>query len=168
MKIDIDTIIYLIITLIFVALGAAGKRKKTGVKTGKQVPEPKPDVMDEEAPADIFTQNFRRFMGEFDSEDTHEDIQDGQEADAEVVEADFNAKEEKLDSHTSLLDTVSDAIERLEKQSGYDNNEDSIKMSELTSEHMQRAHRDEIQRMLDNFNIQKAIIYSEILEPKYF
>ncbi|HYW96879.1 MAG TPA: hypothetical protein VE870_14890 [Bacteroidales bacterium] len=173
MKLDFDTLIYLIVTLVFVALGLLGKKKpRTNIPNAAQGNDEE-SVETETSTADVFSENFRRIMGEYDAEyNTEQSIIPDQEVKMEMAAQDIEERAERLD-------TVADALNRIEGTFDKDEDaesdelmdsdfDDEIKMSEREAMGMRTGHRHDINWMLDNFDIRKAIIYSEIINPKYF
>ena len=168
MKIDIDTLIYLIVMLIFVALGAVGKKKRPAANAGSKVPEGPPDAMDENSPMDAFSKNFSRFMGDYGMIETEEAIQNDIPLDEEIAESAIEKRTDTLDTVEDSLDSMDDALDQVEEIDYYAHIEDSIKLSELTMKDSGEEKIDEIKQIIDDFDIRSAIIYAEIIEPKYF
>ncbi len=184
MKINFDTLIYLVVTIIFLAIGALGKKKKVQRPLVNNEPEDD-DTMQPTRKADPFTENFNRMMGFYDKPDDSSNLVTDQDFQVEMtnsqddrmqmtkeeildsVESKLDVPYSKLDSVDNSLDTIEDAIDSIGDLK-FDSIQDSIKMSELGAEGYGKRSSIGIMKLLDDFDIRKAIIYTEIINPKYF
>ena len=190
MKIDFETVIYLLITLVFVIVGVFGKKKRP--------PLPAP-VGDQEDP----------IIGEVEqrSELNRDDLNElfgimknkGQKtmADTETLyksrleeyalmtsdEDDRKYQKEALSEEAILDSSIAsqgnmydylDSVESVEYIEGVsmidssDEIEDIIKLTEMGSANEQASSKSPVDDLLRRFSAKAAIVYSEILNPKYF
>ncbi len=169
MKFDPGNLIYIILMLIFVIVGAAGKKKKPrggmiNTNTGPgNMAQP-----DEQEPGDILAENLRRLMGRYDQYDTPESIIPDEDTEIEMAEKNVEERAESLYASKGRLDSVQDTLDRINASQEESEIYDSIKADELGSEKKEQRTLHGIDRMVENFDAQKAVIYSEILNPKYF
>ncbi len=152
-----DNLIFIIITIVAFAISALGKKKKKQ----PQVPPVRAfgEKQQEEEKRTIFPnleQLIREEMG-LENKDLYEDYEDDEVNNQEEV------VEQPLDSvPPEMLDDVPDTPYSIE----YDNkdliDEESISDSDLTHEEVVAENEDE------EFDLQKAVIYSEILNRKEY
>ncbi len=143
MKFDPGTLIYLILTLIFVALGAAGKRKKPVNVT------PPENAGDEDSgtetentdhSGDILAENFRRLLGDYGQNYSPQPTVADDEVEMEIAS-------NKVEERAEVVNTIEDRMNTLEDEPDLFPAEaeglritDSIKMSELGTEQEGSAH----------------------------
>ncbi len=187
MKIDFQTIIYLIITLVFVIVGSLGKKKKP---VNQQMDEnADPDAIAEmEQESQLFSENLGNILR--DTGEKFEGIKEegeriyqdspfadySEEPKSEFYEDNMGEKpqEATFDSPVSTLDTIYGSIDRVDEIEGVsmiDSSEgihDVIKLTEMGSENEQASTSSPVEGLLRSFSGRAAIIYSEILNHKYF
>lgn len=152
-----DNLIFIIITIVAFAISALGKKKKKQ----PQVPPVRASAekQPEEGKRTIFT-NLEQLLREeigLENKDLYEDYEDDEVNKQEEV------VEQPLDTvPPEMLDDIPDTPYSIE----YDNkdliNEESISDSDLTHEEVLSENEDE------EFDLEKAVIYSEILNRKEY
>ena len=170
MEIDIETIVYLIFTIIFVAIGALGKRKKS--KQPQPVSAAEEEMQEE---GRTFSENFNSLLRDVDerlgadvesSVDLLGESDDSVESQAgSTLDSSFSS----IDIPESMIDTVPDKTgkekhpEKLEDQ--YQRLMNEIKPPKKVYYRNQNEFIDEFR---EDFEPRKGIIYSELFNPKYF
>ncbi len=176
MKLNIDTLIYLLVVVIFGILGAIGNRKKPSSAAAKQDAPDENDYGQEDT-GDVFSQNLRKLMGDYEQYDTENSIVTDEELELEMAEKSVDDRAGMIDTIDSKATQIEEAAEedtyRSEEfeaslRSMEENISDTIKMGELGSEQEAAEYYPATGRFLQHFDMRKAIIYSEILNPKYF
>ena len=201
MKIDFETIIYLLITLVFVIVGALGKKKRPVVHVANEG-QADPFISDMEQESELVKDEFNdlfamikdkgqelkadaetryegsmledymRPMKDRDNREFHRELYS-----EEGIKEREMMKEEVLDSPSSSLDVPFgyldsvDAVDVVEGISMIDSSEeieDMIKLTELGSANEQASTKSPVDDLLRNFTFRAAIVYSEILNPRYF
>jgi hypothetical protein len=189
MDLDFDSLIYIIITIVFLALGALGKKKKpvqsNPVFEEMDVPDAY-DVKDDPIPDPL-----KEFFGAYMNQPVPEPEVRNVEPASEILDT-YTPVESKLDTYIpseSVLDTYTPAESTLDiPVSGIDSiqsyldkqvhqegvpvfehyvYEDVIKQSEIGDVHEKTLRNPVISEIIKDFEVRKAVIYAEILKPKY-
>ncbi len=169
MEIDFDTLIYLIFTIIFIAVGALGKKKRPAQT------QPVPSSEEEmQAKGRTFSDNFNSLFEDVDRNlddiESSVDILDESEHSVESMSGStLDTPYSTLDKPVSRLDEVPGSPraesypERIEDQ--YQRIMHSIKTPKAVGYKKSNAFVDEFRK---DFDARKAVIYSELINPKYF
>ncbi len=167
MKIDPGTLVYIFIALIFAVLGAAGKKKKP-VVTNPKLDQEDSGTVEQEEQSDVLAENLRRFMGNFGNYGMNEVIAEEEEVEPEISVMKSTESKKAADTAFDRHDTVEGAIDSANAESAYAFVSDTIKRGEFAAYQMDADLDHDMDGFLLNFDIRKAIIYSEIINPKYF
>jgi len=184
MKIDIDTLIYIIVMIVFIVLGAVGKKKKP-----VQKPAPVVDEDDEQEfsdPEDLITEKLKAFIGDYSQKDVSSgNIDNEKVADQPKAEEGFISVEDNYQTVEDLSNLHSDNENSLDKvnaihdgiQEGdhvfsdysYDQHSELVS-GDLTKSDNQ-PDTDSYQLSLlnevyEDFDVRKGIIFSEILNRR--
>jgi hypothetical protein len=179
---DLDTLIYIIVMIVFIALGAFGKKKKPG-----QQPVMQEDAEDEgfTAPEDIIAKKLKEFLGGYEEEKSYSEPENViyeqpsvQEMPPSVLETYQPAmsrlnyipeKEEVIDQIITRGGIIEEGMAAFEH---FDIDTDgALSDGDLT---MQNDPHDGIKpddlfaEFKGGFDVRKAIIYSEIINRKQF
>lgn len=159
MDIDIETLITLLFTIIFIALGVLGQREQNV----KKVPEL--ETEDEEERLRQESEDFKKEV---------ELIREGYyEEDRETVAdelSEYSFMEEDL---TQKKETYGQTVNEQEKYREPSKSkklgsiEDYIKMSEMDQKTMEKTGQSLTQKLKKEFDPRKAMLYMEILHRKY-
>ena len=190
MKIDFETVIYLLITLVFVIVGVFGKKKRPPLPAPVGGQED-PSIGEVEQRSELNRDDLNELFGIMKNKgskamvDTETLYKSRLEEYARITK-DENAREYQkealseevmLDSPVSSLDTAYgyldsvDYVESIEGISMIDSSEeieDIIKLTEMGSANEQASSKSPVDDLLRSFSAKAAIVYSEILNPKYF
>ncbi len=171
MDFDIGTLVYILLTLIFLVVGALGKKKKENPQAFESFEE-------EEQGTDNALENFEKRFENFFTEE--KGIEEG-------VPVKFEEKTQKAETRRDqkpefLLDTPYDKIDEIPEQlnKAYEGKEmkDLYKLEDhieeisrktklkMPSDRMKKNSF--VQEALKDFNPRKAYLYSQIFKPKYF
>jgi hypothetical protein len=180
MDIDFDTLIYLIVTIILIAVGAIGKKKKPGIPVSDVETTDETD-MGTKLFGEQFKSVFENYAEEkrqyqedrfYDPEKTESrvsaelgDLLESQRED-QLIEVAAESYDNRIDSMKGMLDTYEG--EGASAIPGTEDIHDIIKFTELGSANEQPLDDSDIVAILEEFNGRKAVVYSEIINPKYF
>jgi hypothetical protein len=184
MKIDFDTLIYIIIMIVFIVLGALGKKKKP---VQQSVPiEEEGEEEEYTSPEDVIAEKLKAFIGDYDkresSYETDRSIQE--ESEPEVIRDEFSSekdhgsvetyksyKESSLDKMQKTHDGIQEGIPVFSDHL-YDDKSTTLADGDLTMSENQPSFDDAydiaFSDVYDDFDLTKAIIFSDILNRKHF
>lgn len=185
MKMDLDTLIYIIVMIVFILLGAFGKKKKPV----QQAPLPAEGDDDSVAPEDLIAEKLKAFFGNYDKEESEsvtgqesymeEEIIDTipQETVIDTYEEPLYRYKPKVPEEDELLDKVHDIHDEIQEGLPVFETYDYDRHSEMLDGDLTKAEnqladdtaydlvKDAVYEDLD---LRKAIIYSEIiLKPRH-
>ncbi len=186
MKIDIDTLIYIIVMIVFIVLGAIGKKKKP---VQQAVPSPEAENEEEEfnSPEDILAEKLKAFIGDYHQ---REDLQavpeenifnreeripektiiEKEQQRVEAYKTDLPETENPIDMVHAIHDEIQEGI-HVFKEYKYDDHSELISGDLTKSENQPDTdayHLSVLSEIYEEFNLTKAIIFSEILVRKQF
>jgi hypothetical protein len=163
----IGNIVYIVLTILFIVIGLIGKKKP------KQIPV-SPNSEDEE---DFTKDNSERTA--FSSfNDLFGDLIQGNEPVSEIALDQYDESSERdyeVDPSPEKFDISKDPIDSIVNEELLDNQvehietiPDFIKLTEVggVNENMDLSVKDN--KFIEELDIEKAVVYSEILNPKYF
>lgn len=180
MDLDFDTLIYIVVTIVFLALGAMGKKKKPVAanpeNTGNQVANE--DIFEE-----IISDPLKNLMKTYGIEELQtsttrqepvEEILDKYEPDTHIIDT-YTPDNQIIDTYENRYDSVQSYLDSLSPEEGvsildefiHDEFEDVIRQSEIGDAEEIAKSNPLTQEILEGFNVRKAVIYSEVLKPKY-
>jgi hypothetical protein len=145
---QVEDILKLLLVALFLLPGLFGKKKK------KTEPAPNPEPLEYEDP-------FKDFRT-FDREDEFEE-DDFEEASPQVVKDSYDLTPEQEGTSVFTPAQVEAALAIIAEQTVQDN---TISQDEIKNEETNIDKGDENDFIAD-FNVRQALIYSEILKPKY-
>jgi hypothetical protein len=164
----IGNIVYIVLTILFIVIGLAGKKKP------KQVPV-STNLTDDEDPSseDIEAPAFKSFN------DLFGDLIQGNEPLPEPLEMDqykeVSEVEYAMDSPLEKIDSLEDSLDSIVSEDLLDNQvehietiPDFIKLTEVGGVNENKDLSVKDNKFIEELDIEKAVVYSEILNPKYF
>lgn len=162
MDFDIGNLVYIILTILFIAIGSLGKKKKpVNQNFTEQVEE---EVQGVSSELDEFFNSFSSAddQTETASESTGYERTQGSEA---VMDSPYS----KVDNLDNIPDT---AVKEKEKEKGHYKIEDHISdimgASSLAMESTTKGRSSFASRAVKDFDARKAWLYSEVFKHKYF
>lgn len=169
MEIDFDTLIYLIFTIIFIAVGALGKKKRP--PQTQAMPSSEEEMQSE---GRTFSDNFNSLFDEVDRnlsdiESSVEFLDESEHSVESMSGSTLDTPFSTLDKPESRLDAAPEPFmegsypERMEDQ--YLKIMRSVKTPMNVNYKKPKAFVDDF---IKDFDPRKAVIYSELLNPKYF
>ncbi len=181
MEIDLDTLIYIFVMILFVILSVIGKKKKPV----QQLPLPAKGADDFENPEDIIAARLRALIGDYSQKDTAgvDDTEAAQkdkesistETKTEVISASFDKYEKAATEYSDPPEQIISNYDEIEDDDfvfqSFDFEESALIEGDLTKSDVfsqsgltERLIIDEIQ---NEFDLRKAVIYSEVIKRKY-
>ena len=185
MKIDFDTLIYIIVMIVFILLGAFGKKKKPV----QQAPLPAEGEEDYVAPEDIIAEKLKAFLGSYDLEESKPATVQTSYKEEEIIDTlpeetfidryeepltqykpDIPEEDEILDKVHVIHDEIQEGMPVFETYV-YDHHSEMMD-GDLTKAENQladdTAYHFVKEAIYEDFDLNKAIIYSEIiLRPRH-
>ena len=156
MDFDIGTLIYILLTIVFIVIGSLGKKKKPVINA------PGEESAGTESMDDPITENLKKLFGDFETST-------GEEIPNLVAE-----EELPLDTIYDKLDSLESPLDKpiMEGGTGFYKIEDHIREimeSSPTEMRIQRTDQSSfVKDALKDFSPKKGILYAEIFRPKYF
>jgi len=171
MDIDIETLLTLIFTIIFIALGALGNKSRRV----KKIPELKTgedeSVQMEEESKEFFREAERLREGYY--EQSERDVFSDEAFDYSIENDDLTKEGSILDKPISKIDNYHDAPDKVEgmQETSTDKTissiSDYIKMSEMGKRLDYKQNLALTRKIKKEFDPRKAILYMEIMRRKY-
>jgi hypothetical protein len=174
---DLDTLIYIIVMIVFFVIGAIGKRKKP-VQHPLAQQEEEEDIFTSE---DIVAKKLREFLGGYDEKEAEdyegapapyhpEPVHSKKLEEYEEMHIDYKPVEAALDEIHTKEGRVEEGVSVFEH---YDANEDdALSIGDLTKQDDphgdQNASNELFAEISSGFDARKAILYSEIINRKEF
>ncbi len=182
---DIGNLLYVALTIIFLIIGAVGKKKKPVSRVSEEPREPENDPDSIKAQ---FQELFRELnpANEMDRENEYSfrpgaSVEEGASLDVipeystETVEDIIPAKTQAIDSNINYSDQARSSIDTTGMDEGepvfdYDKDHNSLVYNELTEEYdsVVMQHEEELAGIIDEFDPKTAFVYSEIFKRKEF
>ncbi len=170
MDFDIGTLVYILLTLIFLIVGALGKKKKVNPQTFESYNE------EEQGGEDVLKNFEERFENLYDEDSSEESTRQEREEMYRQTEAGSKVKPEYLlDSPNDKIDDIPgdyNKVHRGKKEEDLYRIEDHIeeisRKSRLKMDSFDKKKPTFVQKALRDFDSRKAYLYSEIFKPKYF
>lgn len=168
MDFDIGTLVYILLTLIFLIVGALGKKKKKNPQVFESYDE-------EEQEQDTAVNNFEeRFNNLFNDDRTR--VESEEEFQKQTEAKSSEKPEHLLDTPHDKLDEIPEDYNKIHKDKDekelYKLEDHIEEISRKTKLKIPSARRSEkpsfVQKALRGFDPRKAYLYSEIFKPKYF
>lgn len=164
----IGNIVYILLTLLFVIIGLIGNKKnKKDPVLLEESNDPDVPAEDEEAP--VFT-SFNELLGDLTklNEPSPEPVLSSQYDEMNVTEYPLDSPPGFFDSKEDSLDTVI-LDEMVERQVEHvETIPDFIKLTEVGGINENKDLSSIKNTFIEELDIEKAIVYSEIINPKYF
>jgi len=182
---DIGNLVYVILTIVFLVIGAVGKKKKPApVSSDEYHDEP----VDENSIKSQFQEMFREFnpvpepVKEQEYSFTQKDsLEDGTSLDIvpeysfESIEDIIPASSPPLDSNINYYEQAQSSLDTTGMDEGtpafdYDEDSSSLVYNEVTKEYSAVLSRNEevLAELVDGFDARTAFVYSEIFNRKEF
>lgn len=156
---DFDTILYIIILVASLVIGAIGKSQRNQ-KNKTVIDRNNENEYDAEPKKFTFEELIKNVNADKNFNEYYED--EIEEFDTKLTEKEFNTKETKINSNNTVLDNPVSEIDKIETEEGISliqsNNEILQELKEFESENS---------NIIEQFDIKSAIIFSEILNRKY-
>lgn len=180
MEIDLDTLIYIFVMILFVVLGSLGKKKRPARQTS--VSTSGEELFED--PEKVLTERLRTLIGNYSQEEPltqrgHIEISESepvsQEAKTEKIFEPFQKYEADLVSTDVFTDQFDDIHNESEEGVSvfekYDYSDSDLRDGDLTREDSSissgLAENLIIEEIHKEMDLKRAIIYSEILNRKY-
>jgi len=159
MDIDIGTLITLLFTIIFIALGALGNRGQKVKKVPELEKEDEEERMQKES--ETFKKEVERLRGGYYEEDR--EIVPDEMFEHSFMDEDLT-QEEELSEQTAYDQEQYRDESKIERLGTI---EDYIKMSEMGHETVEGTGQSLAQQLKKEFDPRKAMLYMEIMHRKY-
>ena len=167
MDFDIGTLVYILLTLIFLIVGALGKKKKKNPQVFESYEE------DEQDQGKVLSNFEERFNNLFSDEETRAEKE---EEFQKQTEANSSGKPDYLlDTPYDKLDEIPEEYNKIHKDKDEkelykleDHIEEISRKTKLKIPSYRKKESSFVQKALRDFDSRKAYLYSEIFNPKYF
>lgn len=168
---DFDTIITIILTLVFIFAGIFGGKKKPRQTVPLQSSDDEESGTEEKSgdPLGGIDSLLDKYLSSSDDEGSQDRIV-YETAEEQEKEQD---KDQILDSTVSEIDNTKDLLNKVEyseigKDTKYSDERHMQSIYGLKKKHRRSKKRQDVRKILNDFDGRKAVIYSEILNRKYF
>ena len=174
-----DSIVYIIIAIVIAVVNGVLQKKKKDAAKSPVLPSQQPNTINSETAGQPYASANEEQISPFEilfgkNEPIESDI------DLAMTHAEISKPEAKTAFEAKLADSINKRThKRTEEFADFNNqtpifdfNEDSIESTAignvLTEEEEEQAAWDNKSDLLKDFDARKAILYSEIIKPKYF